>query len=78
MLWARHEVHGKSAGAKLHHPRAGGLELAYETLTPNSAPGRQLVVYRAVPGSPSAERLSLLQLQDTSARPVGPVSGTGR
>ncbi|MFD0527001.1 hypothetical protein ACFQ1I_06585 [Kitasatospora arboriphila] len=39
VLWARHEVHGKSAGAKLHHPRVGGLELAYETLTPNSAPG---------------------------------------
>ncbi|MEW1913496.1 hypothetical protein AB0442_34595 [Kitasatospora sp. NPDC085895] len=68
----------------LHHPRAGDLEPAYETLTPNSAPGQQPVVYRAVPGSPSTERLSLLQAPDasdepdTSARPVGPVSGTGR
>ncbi|MEV7180028.1 hypothetical protein [Kitasatospora sp. NPDC093679] len=31
------------------------------TLTLNSAPDQQLVVYQAAPGSPSAERLALLQ-----------------
>ncbi|MGW4895611.1 helix-turn-helix domain-containing protein [Kitasatospora sp. NPDC004240] len=62
VLWARHDVRGKSAGAKLlRHPEAGELELAYETLTLNSAPEQQLVVYQAAPGSPSAERLALLR-----------------
>ncbi|MEV7180313.1 helix-turn-helix transcriptional regulator [Kitasatospora sp. NPDC093679] len=67
VLWARHDVHSKSAGTKsLHHPEAGDLELAYETLTLNSDPDQRLVVYQAVPGSPSAERLALLQA------PTGP------
>ncbi|MEW1913930.1 helix-turn-helix transcriptional regulator [Kitasatospora sp. NPDC085895] len=62
VLWARHDVHGKTGGTKsLHHPEAGDLELAYETLTLNSAPDQQLVVYQAAPGRPSAERLALLQ-----------------
>ncbi|MFB7379429.1 helix-turn-helix domain-containing protein [Kitasatospora purpeofusca] len=61
-LWARHEVHGKTGGSKLlHHPRIGDLDLHYETLTVNSAPGQQLVVYQARPGSPSAEGLLLLR-----------------
>ncbi|MFD9061822.1 helix-turn-helix domain-containing protein [Kitasatospora purpeofusca] len=61
-LWARHEVHGKTGGSKLfHHPQVGDLDLHYETLTVNSAPGQQLVVYQAAPGSPSAEGLLLLR-----------------
>ncbi|MFJ4095196.1 helix-turn-helix domain-containing protein [Kitasatospora sp. NPDC089913] len=61
-LWARHEVHGKTGGSKLlHHPRIGDLDLHYETLTVNSAPDQQLVVYQAAPGSPSAEGLLLLR-----------------
>nr|WP_095871172.1 helix-turn-helix transcriptional regulator [Streptomyces sp. TLI_235] len=61
VLWARHDVQGKAAGAKLlHHPQVGDLELHYETLTVNSAPEQQLVVYQAAPGTPSAERLVLL------------------
>ncbi|MEV7178055.1 hypothetical protein [Kitasatospora sp. NPDC093679] len=39
VLWVRHEVHGKSAGAELlHHPRAGDLEPAYETHTTEQRP----------------------------------------
>ncbi|MFJ8431333.1 helix-turn-helix domain-containing protein [Kitasatospora sp. NPDC094019] len=61
-LWARHDVHGKTGGGKpVHHPRIGDLDLRYETLTVNSAPGQQLVVYQAAPGSPSAEGLLLLR-----------------
>jgi hypothetical protein len=38
----------------------GELTLDYECLTLNSAPGQQLVVYQAEPGSPSEHALSLL------------------
>ncbi|WP_318836382.1 MmyB family transcriptional regulator [Actinomadura rudentiformis] len=38
----------------------GELTLHYESLTVNSAPGQQLVVYQAEPGSASEEALSLL------------------
>jgi hypothetical protein len=34
--------------------------LSYEALTVNSAPGQQLIVYQAEPGSPSEAALSLL------------------
>ncbi|MBB5938455.1 helix-turn-helix domain-containing protein [Streptomyces zagrosensis] len=60
-LWARHDIRGKSHGTKrFHHPLAGELTLHYESLTVNSAPTQQLVVYQADPGSPSDEALSLL------------------
>lgn len=60
-LWARHDVRQKTHETKrIHHPLVGELILHYESLTVNSAPGRQLVVYQAEPGSPSEERLSLL------------------
>ncbi|WP_331770507.1 helix-turn-helix transcriptional regulator (plasmid) [Embleya sp. NBC_00888] len=60
-LWARHEVRGKSTEAKrFRHPKVGELVLAYEALTINSAPGQQLVVYQAEPGSPTEESLRLL------------------
>ncbi|MFD1536827.1 helix-turn-helix transcriptional regulator [Nonomuraea guangzhouensis] len=60
-LWARHEVRGKTAEFKrLRHPVVGELDLSYEALTVNSAPGQQLVVYQAHPGSASEQALSLL------------------
>ncbi|MER8187760.1 helix-turn-helix transcriptional regulator [Kitasatospora sp. NPDC094015] len=70
-LWARHEVHGKSrAGKRFQHPRIGELDLNYETFTVNSAPGRQLVVYQAEPGTPSADGLTLLAALTGGAAPV--------
>ncbi|MFD8598409.1 helix-turn-helix transcriptional regulator [Kitasatospora sp. NPDC059646] len=60
-LWARHGVREKNHGRKLLlHPRAGELDLGYETLVPPGEPGLHLVVYTAEPGSPTAQRLALL------------------
>ncbi|SDY43361.1 Transcriptional regulator, contains XRE-family HTH domain [Amycolatopsis xylanica] len=60
-LWARHDIQRKTQESKrFRHPLVGELTLTYESLTVNSAPGQQLVVYQAEPGSPSEETLSLL------------------
>jgi hypothetical protein len=60
-LWARHDIRQKTHEVKrFHHPVVGGLTLSFEALTVNSAPGQQLVVYQAEPGSPSEQALALL------------------
>jgi hypothetical protein len=60
-LWARHDIRLKTHEVKrFGHPVVGELTLSYESLTANSAPGQQLVVYQAEPGSPSEEALGLL------------------
>jgi transcriptional regulator with XRE-family HTH domain len=60
-LWARHDVGAKRRETKrLDHPHVGRLELTYETFDVRSAPGQQLVVYQAEPGSRSAQGLALL------------------
>ncbi|MFI7700154.1 helix-turn-helix domain-containing protein [Nonomuraea sp. NPDC049480] len=60
-LWARHDIRQKTHESKrFRHPLVGELTLHYESLTVNSAPGQQLVVYQAGQGSPSEEALSLL------------------
>jgi transcriptional regulator with XRE-family HTH domain len=60
-LWARHDVRGKTTETKrFHHHLVGDLELNYQSLTVNSSPGQQLVVYQAEPASPSADALAVL------------------
>ncbi|MEU1937924.1 helix-turn-helix transcriptional regulator [Streptomyces coeruleorubidus] len=60
-LWARHDIRQKTRETKrFRHPQVGELTLDYESLTVNSAPGQQLVVYQAAPGSPSEQALTLL------------------
>ncbi|MEU6132898.1 helix-turn-helix transcriptional regulator [Saccharopolyspora sp. NPDC047091] len=60
-LWARHDVRRKAHESKrFFHPQVGEMALSYETFSVHSAPGQQLMVYRAEPGSPSAEALALL------------------
>jgi transcriptional regulator with XRE-family HTH domain len=60
-LWARHDIRQKTHETKrFRHRLVGELTLSYEALTVNSAPGQQLVVYQAEPGSPSEHALSLL------------------
>jgi transcriptional regulator with XRE-family HTH domain len=60
-LWARHDIRQKTRETKrFQHPLVGELTLDYESLTVNSAPGQQLVVYQAAPGSTSEQALALL------------------
>ncbi|MFG3280727.1 helix-turn-helix transcriptional regulator [Streptomyces sp. NPDC048111] len=60
-LWAAHTVHEKTRdGKKIVHPDVGPLDLTYQTFDVRGAPGQQLVIYHAAPGSPSAQALALL------------------
>jgi hypothetical protein len=60
-LWSRHDVRRKRGQVKtVRHPVIGELELDVQPLTVDGSPGHQLVVYRAEPGSRSAEALALL------------------
>ncbi|MEV4046259.1 helix-turn-helix transcriptional regulator [Streptomyces sp. NPDC049744] len=60
-LWNAHHVRGKRRDAKsLHHPEVGPLALTYQAFDVRDAPGQQLVIYHAEPGSPSARALTLL------------------
>ncbi|WP_435155245.1 helix-turn-helix transcriptional regulator [Amycolatopsis sacchari] len=60
-LWARHEVRPRKAEHKrFRHPRVGELVLRSQALAVTGAPGQQLFVYSAEPGSPSADGLTLL------------------
>ncbi|MEZ3181580.1 helix-turn-helix transcriptional regulator [Streptomyces pimonensis] len=82
-LWARHHVHGKTGGAKLlHHTDVGDLDLHYESFTVNRAPGQQLVIYQADPGSRSHDALKLLGTLDAAPlqpdRPSVPVPSHSR
>jgi transcriptional regulator with XRE-family HTH domain len=61
LLWARHNVRGKTHEAKaFHHRDVGDLLLDYTALDIRSAPGQQLVVYQAPAGTPSSDKLRLL------------------
>ncbi|MGY1812053.1 helix-turn-helix transcriptional regulator [Blastococcus sp. SYSU D00820] len=56
--WASHDVDRFSSGERrFHHPVVGPLLLEHHQLTPADAPGVQVVVYTAAPGSETAERL---------------------
>ncbi|MFJ1747887.1 helix-turn-helix domain-containing protein [Streptomyces sp. NPDC088116] len=60
-LWAREYARVPAYDVKqVHHSGVGELELRHEVLDIRSAPGQQLVVLHAEPGSPSADGLALL------------------
>lgn len=60
-LWNTHTVRGKTGDPKhLLHPDVGPLTLIYQAFDVRSAPGQQLILYHAEPGSPSAQALALL------------------
>jgi transcriptional regulator with XRE-family HTH domain len=60
-LWARQDVRIKTcASHRFRHDKVGDLMLAYESFSVNGAPGQQLIVYQAAPGSTSEQALALL------------------
>ncbi|MBO3675687.1 helix-turn-helix transcriptional regulator [Streptomyces sp. NEAU-YJ-81] len=70
-LWESHTVRGKTQEAKrFQHPDVGPLTLSYQAFDVREAPGQQLVIYHAEPGSSSAEALRLLgSIHATRTRP---------
>jgi len=60
-MWDDREAEGLSVSHKvIQHPTVGRLELAYQTFDVREAPGLQLTVATAEPGSPSEDALALL------------------
>jgi len=60
-MWERHEAKGKRLESKrFHHREVGALTLSINAFDVRSAPGQELIVYHAEPGSRSAEALALL------------------
>ncbi|GII28062.1 transcriptional regulator [Planotetraspora mira] len=60
-LWARHDVHFKKHESKgFHHRDVGDLTLICESFTVNSAPGQQLMIFQAEPGSLTEKALAML------------------
>ncbi|WP_246170226.1 helix-turn-helix domain-containing protein [Pseudonocardia hierapolitana] len=60
-IWARNQARGKSAEVKTFlHPEVGRITLRMQTFDVREAPGQQLVVYHAEPGSTDAQALALL------------------
>jgi transcriptional regulator with XRE-family HTH domain len=66
-LWELHEVGVRPAESKrFRHPEVGLLELSCQTLL-DTDQGHHLLVYTAVPGSESAEKLELLSVIGTTS-----------
>ncbi|MDH2427342.1 helix-turn-helix transcriptional regulator [Sphaerisporangium sp. TRM90804] len=60
-MWARHDVRAKTHEIKrIHHHHVGELLLTYESFSVNNAPGQQLIVFQAEPGSTSEYALGIL------------------
>ncbi|NMH80302.1 helix-turn-helix transcriptional regulator [Pseudonocardia xinjiangensis] len=60
-LWSKAEVKDKTSDTfQLRHPLVGDLDLVFESLRPNGSPDVVLKIYRAEPGSATAEALAVL------------------
>ena len=74
-LWARNDARGKTREAKTFvHSAVGPMTLEFNAFDVRSAPGQQLIVYRAEPGSASDHALSMLGVLDATSRAYGPES----
>jgi transcriptional regulator with XRE-family HTH domain len=71
-MWQRHEARGDRMEAKTFvHPAVGELTLRINAFDVRSAPGQELVVYHAEPGSPSAAALERLRSLTATVRDGG-------
>lgn len=69
LLWKRNDARGKTHESKAFlHADVGRLSLEYNSFDVRSAPGQQLFVYRAEPGSSSENALRLLSSLAATAR----------
>jgi transcriptional regulator with XRE-family HTH domain len=67
-LWAENDVATLARAFKVFaHPELGRIELTYQTFEVHDAPGQQLLVGTAKPGSASADALAIL----SSMQPAG-------
>lgn len=74
-LWSENDARGKQAATKrLTHPDVGPITLETQIFDVRSAPGQELVVYHAEPGSSSAEALDLIGTLAATRRTAG-ISG---
>lgn len=71
--WSRHEVRLHGTGTKtFHHPVAGDLALAYESMDMLSEAGLTLTIYAAEPASRTADALRLLASWAATPAPAEP------
>jgi hypothetical protein len=71
-LWEQQEVQGLTRAFKVfHHPRAGRVELTYQTFDVADAPGQQLLVGTPTPGSASEAALASLLGDGKATEPRG-------
>lgn len=73
-LWARHDVLTRQeTPIGMRHPQVGDLTVWCEKLVIGGTSDQTLVIYHAEPGTPSAEKMTLL---GTLAASVAPAEGT--
>ncbi|RWZ54831.1 XRE family transcriptional regulator [Labedella populi] len=71
-LWSGNDARGKTREAKTFvHSDVGPMTLEFNAFDVRSAPGQQLIVYRAEPGSPSDHALKMLGSLDATSRVYG-------
>lgn len=79
--WGAHNVRHHASGVKeFRHPVVGDLDMRYEAMEPMGDPGLNVLMYAAVPGSVTEERLQLLaSWVATNEQSAGaPAAGTAR
>ena len=60
-VWMQHDVRPRTSGTKrFRHSQVGEISLQYDSFAVGGAPGQQLLIYSAEPGSADADGLELL------------------
>jgi transcriptional regulator with XRE-family HTH domain len=71
-LWACHDVQSREGmPTRIHHPQVGDLTLSREKLAIGGAEGQMLVLYHALSGTSSAEKMALLASLSSPTATVG-------